>query len=62
MVQKIDDALSNRKGRLKQIVLEESPFVLEIMTTPLPKCFKHPMIEAMSESYIRLTTCGLLLI
>lgn len=40
MAQKIDDALSNRKDRLKQVVLEESPFVLEIMMVPLPKCFK----------------------
>ncbi|XP_022880800.1 uncharacterized protein LOC111398077 [Olea europaea var. sylvestris] len=46
MSQKIDDALSKRKDRRRQMVLEEDPFAPEIMAVPLPKSFKQPMIEA----------------
>ncbi|KAL2458152.1 Uncharacterized protein Adt_46053 [Abeliophyllum distichum] len=46
MARKIDDALSKRKDRRRQMVLEEDPFAPEIMAVPLLKGFKKPMIEA----------------
>ncbi|CAI9759472.1 unnamed protein product [Fraxinus pennsylvanica] len=46
MTQKIDDALTKRKDRRRQMVFEEDPFVHDIMSGPLPKGFKQPIIEA----------------
>ncbi|XP_022855997.1 uncharacterized protein LOC111377174 [Olea europaea var. sylvestris] len=46
MAQKIDDALSKRKDRQTQMVLEEDLFAPKIIAVPLPKGFKQPMIEA----------------
>lgn len=51
MAQKIDDALSKRKDRRMQVVLEEDPFAPKIMVVSLLKGFKHPMIDA----YYRVT-------
>ncbi|XP_022891892.1 uncharacterized protein LOC111406746 [Olea europaea var. sylvestris] len=45
MTQKIDDVLTRRKDRRRQIVLEEDSFAPEIIAVPLPKGFKQPMIE-----------------
>ncbi|KAL2492813.1 hypothetical protein Adt_28441 [Abeliophyllum distichum] len=46
MEQKIDSAMSKRKDPCRQMVLEEDPFVPEIMAIHLSKGFKQPMIEA----------------
>lgn len=46
MIEKIDDALSRKNDIRKQMVLEEHPFVPEIMAVLLPKGFKRPMIKA----------------
>lgn len=40
MAWKIDNALSKRKDKLRQMVLEEDPFTPEIMAVSLPKSFK----------------------
>ncbi|XP_022860635.1 uncharacterized protein LOC111381125 [Olea europaea var. sylvestris] len=46
MTKKINDAISKRKDKHRQMVLEEDPFAPEIMVVPLSKGFKQPMIEA----------------
>ncbi|KAL2542725.1 Uncharacterized protein Adt_03703 [Abeliophyllum distichum] len=46
LTQKIESALTKRKDKRRQMVLEEDPFSLEIVAVPLPKGFKQPMIES----------------
>ncbi|KAL2524978.1 hypothetical protein Adt_10032 [Abeliophyllum distichum] len=46
LTQKIESALTKRKDKRRQMVLEEDPFAPEIMAVPLPKGFKQPMIES----------------
>ncbi|KAL2471626.1 Retrotrans gag domain-containing protein [Abeliophyllum distichum] len=46
MAQKIDDILSKKKDRRRQMVLVEYPFAPEIMAVLLPKGFKQLMIKA----------------
>ncbi|KAL2554714.1 uncharacterized protein Fot_08333 [Forsythia ovata] len=41
MAQKIDDALSKRKDRRRQMVLEEDPFAPEIMAVPCQKVLSN---------------------
>lgn len=50
--QKIDDALSRRKDRLRQMVLKEDPFTLEIMATPLPKILYVAPYSVMCQSFL----------
>lgn len=45
MTQKIDNTLSRRNDRCKQMVLEKGPFAPKIIAVPLPKGFKYAMIE-----------------
>lgn len=45
MAQKRDDVLFKRKDKCWQMILQKDPFALEIMTVPLSKGFKQPMIE-----------------
>ncbi|XP_022875682.1 uncharacterized protein LOC111394142 [Olea europaea var. sylvestris] len=46
MTQKIDDVISKRKDKRRQMVLKDDPFAPKIMAVPLLKGFKQPMIEA----------------
>ncbi|KAL2527119.1 Retrotransposon gag protein [Abeliophyllum distichum] len=46
LTQKIESALTKRKDKRRQMVLEEDPFAPEIMAVPLPKGFKQSMIES----------------
>ncbi|KAL2541173.1 Retrotrans gag domain-containing protein [Abeliophyllum distichum] len=45
MGRKIAEAMSNKSNRQQSMVLEEDPFLLEVMAVPLPRDFKQPKIE-----------------
>ncbi|KAL2517763.1 Uncharacterized protein Adt_14010 [Abeliophyllum distichum] len=46
LTQKIETALTKRKDKRRQMVLEEDPFAPEIMVVPLSKGFKQLLIES----------------
>ncbi|KAL2506228.1 Uncharacterized protein Adt_21849 [Abeliophyllum distichum] len=46
LTRKIKSACIKRNDKRIKMVLEEDPFVPEIMVVPLPKGFKQPMIES----------------
>ncbi|KAL2460098.1 Uncharacterized protein Adt_43518 [Abeliophyllum distichum] len=49
--QDIADAMSKKSSRQQSLILEEDPFVLEVMVVPLTRDLEQPKMEKYDGSY-----------
>ncbi|KAL2481569.1 Retrotrans gag domain-containing protein [Abeliophyllum distichum] len=45
MGRKIEEAMFKKSSKQQSMVLEENPFILEVMDVPLPRDFEQPKME-----------------